>query len=155
GVATSVFTEAGTDTVNVNGTGTGATLFVNTGNGTLESSTVNVLANNEPVNINSFANFPTITTVNIGSTGRPGSMANIQGDISVANANSLTSLNFHDENDMTGQVWTLDNDDGLDTGSVAVTGSATTSYVPSELSDMTVNAGSGGNLFFVNNTSMF
>ncbi len=69
------------------------------------ASTVNVLADSEPVNISSFANSPAITTVNIGSTGGPGSMAGIQGAISVVNALSLTSLNFHDENDASGQTW--------------------------------------------------
>ncbi len=153
GVDTSVSGEAGTDTINVNDTGTGATLFISTGNNTSEASTVNVLADNEQVNISSFASFPTVTTVNIGSNGGPGTMANIQGPISVVNSPSLTSLNFHDENDTTGQTWTLDNDDTVPTGTVAVTGSATTTYDPSDLSDMTVNGGSGGNTFIVNNTS--
>ena len=155
GVSTSVSGEAGTDTINVNGTGTGSTLSVSTGNSTNDASTVNVLANSEPVDISSFANFPTVTTVNIGSTGGPGSMAGIQGAISVLNAPSLTSLNFHDENDSTGQTWTLDNDDTTFTGTVAVTGSATTTYNPADLSDLTVNGGSGGNTFIVNNTSGF
>ncbi len=154
-VDTSVSSEAGVDTVNVNGTGTGATLLIATGDSTSDPATVNVLADNEPVNISSFASFPTITTVNIGSTGGPGTMAGIQGPISVVNAPSFTSLNFHDENDTTGQTWTLDNDDSTPTGTVAVTGSATTTYDPVDLSDMTVNGGSGGNTFIVDNTSGF
>ena len=155
GVATGVSGEAGVDTINVNGTGTGATLSVSTGDSTNDASTVNVLADSEPVNISSFASFPTVTTVNIGSTGGPGSMAGIQGPISVENGQSVTSLNFHDENDTTGQTWTLDNDDSVPTGTVAVTGSATTTYNPADLSDMTINGGSGGNLFLVDNTSGF
>ena len=94
-------------------------------------------------------------TVNIGSTGGPGTMAAIQGPISVTNPPALTDLNFHDENDTTGQTWTLDNNDGLGTGSVAVTGSATTSYDPFDLSSLTVNGGSGGNTFTVDATSAF
>ena len=155
GIATGVSGEAGVDTINVNGTGTGATLFVSTGDFTNDASTVNVLANSEAVSISSFANFPTITTVNIGSTGGAGSMAGIQGPISVVNAFSLTSLNFHDENDTTGQTWTLDNDDATFIGTVAVTGSATTTYDPADLSQMTINGGSGGNTFVVDDTSGF
>ncbi len=153
GVVTLVSGEAGTDTINVNGTGTGATLSVSTGAFTNQASTVNVLADSEPVNISSVASSPAITTVNIGSTGGAGSMAGIQGPISVTNVDSFTSLNFHDENDTVGQTWTLDNDDGAATGSVAVTGSGTTSYNPNDLSELIVNAGSGGNTFNVNNTS--
>ena len=82
-------------------------------------------------------------------------MANIQGPISVTNPPSLTDLIFHDENDATGQTWTLDNDDGVPSGSVAVTGSATTSYNPFDLASLTVNGGSGGNTFNVNATSAF
>ncbi len=155
GVGTSVSSEAGTDTVNVNGTGTGAGLFISTGNNTVDPATVNVLADNEPVDIIGLASFPTVSTVNIGSAGGPGSMANIQGLISVSNLPSFTSLNFHDENDTTGQTWTLDNDDVGLTGIVNVTGSAITTYDPTALSDMTINAGSGGNTFIVDNTSGF
>ena len=71
------------------------------------------------------------------------------------NAPSLTSLNFHDENDAGGQTWTLDNNDARPTGSVAVTGSATTSYNPADLSSLTIDGGSGGNTFLVNDTSGF
>ena len=82
-------------------------------------------------------------------------MADIQGPISVTNPPSLTDLIFHDENDTTGQTWTLNNDDTVPSGSVGVTGSATTSYNPFDLASLTVNAGSGGNTFNVNNTSAF
>ena len=72
-----------------------------------------MLADSEPVDITTSA-IPAITTVNIGSTGGAGSMAGIQGPISVINMVVLTHLhsNFHDENDTTGQTWTLNNDDG-------------------------------------------
>jgi len=155
GVTTFVSGEGGVDVYNVNGTGTGSALDIFTGDNTDQASTVNVLADSEPVNISSLASSPAITTVNIGSTGGPGSMANIQGPISVANTFPLTALNFHDENDTTGRTWTLNNSDGLGTGSVAVTGSATTTYVPADLSELTVNGGSGGNTFTVNDTSGF
>jgi Bacterial Ig-like domain len=148
-VITNINGQGGVDTINVNDTGFFGVLNVVTG--PLDGSTVNVVANNQPVNVTSNA----LATVNIGSTGGPGSMAGIQGPVSVTNPPSLTDLNFHDENDVTGQTWTLDNDDGVPTGSVAVTGSATTSYNPFDLASLTVNGGSGGNAFIVNNTSAF
>jgi len=86
---------------------TGSELIIQTGEFTDEPSTVNVLAECEPVFISSFASFPALTTVNTGSTGGPGTMAGIQGPISVASEFSLAALNFHDENDTTGQTWTL------------------------------------------------
>jgi hypothetical protein len=95
----------------------------------------------------------TTSTVNVGSSGGPGSMAGIQGAISVVSSGSSTALNFHDENDTTGRTWTLNDNDGQNTGSVAVTGSATTTYTPAGLSGLTVNGGSGGNAFNVNNTT--
>ena len=148
-VITNINGQGGVDTINVNDTGILGTLNVTTGPD--DGSTVNVLATNEPVNITGGA----VSTVNIGSTGGPGTMANIQGPISVTNPPSLTDLIFHDENDTTAQTWTLDNDDGAGTGSVAVTGSATTSYDPFDLGSLTVNAGSGGNTFNVDATSAF
>ena len=119
--------QGGVDTINVNNTGLFGVLDVTTGSDA--GNTVNVLADNEPVNIVSNAT----ATVNIGSTGGPGDMANIQGPISVTNPPSLTALTFHDENDTTGQTWTLANDDAGLSGSVAVTGSATTTYNPFDL----------------------
>jgi len=153
-INTMVFGDNGTDEIDV--TGTGGSLNIQTGNTTAQASTVNVFANNEPVNITSVAAFPAITTVNIGSAGiGPQTMAGIQGPISVDNDVSLTALNFDDGSDMTGQTWTLNNNDGVSTGTVAVTGSATTTYDPTDLSELTVNGGSGGNTFHVNNTSGF
>jgi hypothetical protein len=146
-VNTNVFGQGGVDTINVNGTGSFGTLDVTTGSD--DGSTVNVVADNEPVNIVGGA----AATVNIGSTGGPGTMAGIQGPISVSNPPALTVLVFHDENDTTGQTWTLDNDDTVPTGDVAVTGSADTTYNPFDLKSLTINGGSGGNTFTVNNTS--
>jgi hypothetical protein len=148
-VNTNIFGQGGVDTINVDDTGSSGTLDVTTGADA--GSTVNVVADNEPVNIVGGAD----STVNIGSTGGDGSMAGIQGPISVTNPPALTALVFHDENDTTGQTWTLDNDDTVPSGSVAVTGSATTSYNPVDLSSLTINGGSGGNTFTVDNTSGF
>ena len=144
---------AGDDTANVLGDtspGIGTPLTINLGDGT---NIVNVLATDTTGSLDIVGGG--VDTVNIGSTGGPGTMANIQGPISVTNPPSLTDLNFHDENDTTGQTWTLDNNDGVPSGSVAVTGSATTSYNPFDLASLTVNAGSGGNTFIVNATSAF
>jgi hypothetical protein len=55
---------------------------------------------------------------------------------------SLTNLNFHDENDTTGQTWTLNDNDLILAGSVAVSGSATTNYNPGTGPDNTVNVNS-------------
>ena len=127
-----------------------------TGDFTDEASTVNVLADSEPVNISSSANFPAITTVNIGSTGGAGTMAGIQGPISVVNAHLPHRTEFprrerHDRPDLDARQ----RRSAPATGSVAVTGSATTTYNPADLSRLTVNGGSGGNTFNVNNTSGF
>jgi hypothetical protein len=148
-VTTNVDGQGGADTINVNDTGFFGTLNLTTGNAS--GSAVNVIADNEPVDIVNNA----AATVDVGSTGGAGSMAGIQGPISVSNPTSFTALTFHDENDSGGQTWTLDDNDGLETGSVAVAGRAVTSYSPTELSSLTINAGSGGNTFNVNNTSAF
>jgi hypothetical protein len=89
-------------------------------------------------------------TVNVGN-GNLG--ATISAPVTVADTGGTTALSINDQNDTTGQTWTLNNDDGTDTGSVAVTGSGTTSYTPSVLSSLTINGGSGGNALNVNQTS--
>ena len=149
-VITNVNGQGGIDTVNVNDTGFFGVLNVTVG------GTVNVVANNQPVNINLLG----LDTVNIGSTGGAGTMASIQGPISIVDLPSFFDLNFHDENDTTARTWTLNNDDGLDTASVAVSpgGIGTTTYRPGDLdsaSGLTINGGSGGNTFDVNGTTSF
>jgi len=146
-VTTNVHGQGGVDTITVSNSGLLGVLNIDTG--VVDGNTVNVVAANEPVNVSNHA----LSTVNIGSTGGAGSMAGIQGPISVVNSISGTALNFHDENDTTGQTWTLDNNDSVPTGSVAVTGSATTTYNPVDLAELTVNGGSGGNTFNVINTT--
>jgi len=138
-------------TIDVNGTGTGGVLNVSTGTG---GSTVNVVADNEPVNLN----LGDSDVVNIGSTGGAGTMAGILGAIDIIDTPSFYTLTFHDENDTTGNTWTLDNDDTsgmFGTASVALSGGiATTTYQPGDLnSPLTINGGSGANTFIVNNTT--
>ena len=143
GVSTTVYGDQGVDTIDVNGTGTGSTLFVYTGDFTDEASTVNVLANSELVFVKAFGLSPAITTVNIGSTGGPGTMAGIQGPITVINNGSgysLASLNCHDENDTTGQTATLLND-GTN-GQVTGLSPATINYVNANTDSLTVHGGS-------------
>ncbi|MGA2497783.1 MAG: FG-GAP-like repeat-containing protein, partial [Tepidisphaeraceae bacterium] len=150
GVTTNVNGQGGVDTVNINNTGTTGTLNVNLG--TSDGGTVNAISTNEPVNITLHA----LSTVNIGSTGGAGTMANIQGAISVSNPPSFTALNLHDENDVTARTWTMNDNDGGNTGSIAIgPGIATTNYVPADISSLTINGGSGGNTFVVNNTTAF
>ena len=148
-VITNINGQGGVDTINVNDTGIFGVLNVTTGAD--DGSTVNVVADNEPVNITGGA----VATVNIGSTGGPGTMANIQGPISVTNPPSFTDLNFHDENDTTGQTWTLDNDDGVPSAASPSPAAPPRRYNPFDLCSLTVNGGSGGNTFNVNNTSAF
>jgi len=151
GVTTNVNGQGGQDIINVNGTGALGTLNVTTG--TTDGSTVNVVADNEPVNVTLHAN----DFVNIGSTGGAGTMAGILGAIVLNDPPLFYTLTFHDENDATAHTWTLNNDDGLDTASVAFSSPiATTTYKPGDLnSPLTVDGGSGGNTFIVNNTTSF
>ena len=149
-VITNVNGQGGNDIVNVNNTGILGVLNVTIG------GTVNVVACNQPVNINLLG----LDTVNIGSTGGAGTMANIQGPIGIFDGPNYFDLNFHDENDTTARTWTLDNDDGLDTASVAVSpgGIGTTTYRPGDLNQLlglTINGGSGGDTFDVNATTAY
>ena len=56
--ATTINGGGGGNTINVLGTGTGSALFVSSGNTTNQASTVNVVADSEPVSISSFAALP-------------------------------------------------------------------------------------------------
>ncbi len=152
-VTTNVNGQGGNDTINVNNTGILGVLNVSTG---ADGSTVNVVADNQPVNLN----LGDGDVVNIGSTGGAGTMAGILGAIDIIDTPSFYTLTFHDENDTTGNTWTLDNDDSsgiFGTASVALSGGiATTTYQPGDLnSPLTINGGSGGNTFIVNNTTSF
>jgi hypothetical protein len=150
-VTTNVDGQGGNDTINVNNTGILGILNVVTG---LDGSTVNVVADNQPVNVT--LNDGDI--VNIGSTGGAGTMEGILGAINITDTPDFYTLTFHDENDTTGHTWTLDNDDTVGlfgTASVGLSdGIATTTYQPGDLnSPFTINGGSGGNTFIVNNTT--
>lgn len=150
GVTTNVRGQGGVDTVNINNTGTTGALNVTLGS--TNGGTVNVIATNEPVNIVSSA----LSTVNVGSTGGAGTMENILGAISISDPPSFISVILHDENDVTARTWTLDNNDGATTGSIAVSGGiAATNYNPDDIGSLTIYAGSGGNTFTVNNTTGF
>jgi hypothetical protein len=149
-VTTNVYGQGGVDTINVKGTASIGVLNVIAG--TTAGSTVNVVADNEPVNITVNAN----DFINIGSMGGAGTMTGILGAIAIQDPPPLYTLTFHDETDTTARTWTLDDSDGLnDTASVALSGGiATTTYVPSALnSPLTLNGGSGGNTFAVTSTT--
>ena len=150
-VTTNVNGKGGNDTINVNNTGVLGSLNVSTGT---DGSTVNIVADNQPVNVN----LGDGDVVNIGSTGGAGTMEGILGAIDITDTPDFYVLTFHDENDTTGHNWTLDNDDTsgmFGTASVALSGGiATTTYQPGDLnSPFTINGGSGGNTFIVNNTT--
>ena len=117
---------------------------------------MNVVADNQPVNLD----LGDGDVVNIGSTGGAGTMEGILGPIDIIDPPDFYTLTFHDENDTTGHTWTLDNDDTagmFGTASVALSGGiATTTYQPGDLnSPLTINGGSGGNTFVVDNTTSF
>ena len=152
-VTTNVNGQGGNDTINVNSTGSSGVLNVSTGT---DGSTVNVVADNQPVNLT----LGDSDVVNIGSTGGAGTMEGILGPIDIVDTPDFYVLTFHDENDTTGHTWTLDNDDSsgmFGTASVALSGGiATTTYQPGDInSPLTINGGSGGNTFIVNNTTSF
>jgi len=153
-VTTVVNDSGGYVTTNVNNTGSGGTLTITTGMS--DGNTVNVIANNEPMSI-VFGDAPEIDAVDIGSTGGNGTMAGIQGAINISDDTGAYALSFHDENDPISRTWTLNSDDGNDTASVALSNqTAPITYVPSELlSPLTLNGGSGGNTFVVNNTTKY
>ncbi len=152
-VTTNVYGQGGADTINVNSTGSSATLNITTGSDA--GSTINVLADNEPVSVVLGAN----GAVNIGYTddgsymGTNKTMAGILGAISISDPPAYYDLAFDDQNDTTARTWTLDNDDLGNTATVAVSSLATTSYAPGDLNSLTINGGSGGNTFYVNNTT--
>jgi hypothetical protein len=140
-------TAATADTVTVNSTGADATLNITTG--AVVGNTLNIIACSAPINVTSNAN----ATVNIGSTGGNGTMTGIQGAIFVHNPHSFTDLNLHDENDTTNETWTLNDNDGLDTANISMSGTAPITYVPGDTASVTVNSGSHVDTFNVNNTS--
>ena len=130
--------------ITVNGTGSAGTLTLNTAIGA--DSAVNIVAENEPVSLNLNAN----ATVSIGSTGGNGSVAGVLGSINIANLPSFYTLAFHDESDVTGHTWTVNDDDTSNLANVAISSGTTISYKPSDVSAFTINAGSGGNTFHLN-----
>jgi hypothetical protein len=152
GTPVSIAAGTGIDTVNVSGTGIGGTLGVSTG--TVTGSTVNVIAESEPLNI-TMNSMGSADAINIGSTGGAGTMVGILGPIGIIDAPGFYTLSFNDQNDTTAQTWTLDNDDATNTASVSFASSiGTTTYRPGDLtSPLTINGGSGGNTFFVNDTT--
>ena len=158
GVTTNINGQNGSDTITVNSTGTGASVNITAGHS--DDSTVNVVADGEPVNITFNSPEDTINgTVNIGSTGGAGSMTGILGAIGITDSESYYTLTFHDENDATARTWTLNNSDAGVSGAATVAlsgGIATTSYRPGDLnSPLTIDGGSGGNTFQVNDTTSF
>ena len=143
-VITNINGQGGGDTIQVNQTGFFGSLNVTTGNG---GSTVSVLADNEPVTIHDGA----ADTINIGSSGGPGTLDGILSPITITNsAAAQNHLAIHDENSAVGKTWSLNVDNGGDTGSIAVTNVGLLSFRPGDLADLTMNGGAGVNVFNVN-----
>jgi hypothetical protein len=132
-VITNVNGQGGVDTINVNDTGSFGVLNVSTGPD--DGSTVNVLADNEPVNItgNAFA------TVNIGNLG---SVAAILGAITIGNTVSWTSINVDASADTTDHSITLS---GFDPTTIVGLAPATITYTTSEANVVTLDTGPAGN----------
>ena len=84
-------------------------------------------------------------------------MANVFGPIGIIDSVSTYSLAFDDQNDTTANTWMLNNSDAGVSGlaSISVFFGVTTSYLPGQLNSLTINGGSGGNTFNVNNTTSF
>jgi hypothetical protein len=82
----------------------------------------------------------------------------IHGDVTVTNAGPFTSLTVDDSADQTGRTATL----GVETGIVPITllgitglaPGATINYSPFSLASLTIDGGSGGNVFTVVNTAV-
>ncbi|HZZ42239.1 MAG TPA: hypothetical protein VFE58_04835 [Tepidisphaeraceae bacterium] len=147
-ITTNINSQGGADTITVNGTGNLGVLNITTAG---DNSNVNVIADNEAVDISING---AGGTINLGSSGGAGTMENILNGVSITDGPAFYDLNFHDESDTNGHTWTLNNDDVGNTASVALSsGIATTSYRPGDIESVTINAGSGGNTFAVNNTT--
>jgi hypothetical protein len=82
------------------------------------------------------------TTVNVGNAG---SLSGILGELDVSNATSLTRLNVDDSADNAGQTATF-NVSGS-TGSILGLAPAAINYTTTSVGSLTVNGGSGGNVF--------
>jgi large repetitive protein len=150
GVTNFIDGNGGADTYDVEGTGTGGTL--NISGGFDSGNTMDVVADSEPVNL-TFDAGSSDQTVNIGSTGGAGDMTQIQGAIGLLAGPGTYTLNIDDSNDTTGQTFTLNNNDAGSMASVQFSSGATTSYRPQDINSLTINGGSGGNTFNVNNTT--
>ena len=160
-VTTVINAHGGFDTTTVHDTGSYLTITT----GTSDGNTVNVLGNREPVSID-LGYSADIDAVNIGSTGGAGTMAGILAPIDIDDAAGSYALAFHDENDAISQTWTLNDDDAGDAAMVTrllkenlpgegtVTMEVEVNYTPSQLlPPLTIDGGSGGNTFIVNDTT--
>jgi hypothetical protein len=138
--------ESGNDTINVLSTAFGTTTTLNSGTG---NDTTNVQATSGPLTIEGQDGND---TVHIGSLAPllGGTLANITGPVSVANATGTTALSVDDSGDTTGRAFTITN------GAIAGTGlPAAINYTAgssSEVTSVTVDGGSGGNTFNVLST---
>ena len=84
-------------------------------------------------------------------------MAGILGAIGIIDLPDFYTLTFHDENDTTGHTWTLNNNDtrAVGHGQRGAERRDRDDNLSARRSDspLTINGGSGGNTFIVNNTT--
>ncbi len=145
---------ATTGTINVNGTGTGGTLNVNTSGATTSGSTVNVVADSEPVNVTTNGT-PTADTVNIGAAGGTGNLPGITGLVTLT-GNQPYALAINDQGDASAQTYNVNIlNGGTNTGSLALgSAAAILSFHPLSVvhtgTGFTFNGGSHGNIINFN-----
>ncbi len=147
GIPTTIDSEAPGGTVNVNGTGSGVGSGLTVNTSKAGGSTVNLLDVNEPTTINTevlgLAVNTAPDTVNVGFTTTPNRLVTgIQAPVNITTG-FFYGLNFNDQDDATGQTWTVG------TGSVQMSGSQPVTFLPGDLTQLTLNGGSGGNTFNV------
>ena len=138
----SLLLDAARTIVNTIGNNVNPTTTLNSGTG---ADTVKVLATaaGSALNLKGQAGSDTVTV------GNAGSVQAIAGTVTVSNATSVTSLTVDDAADAGARTASMSD--------VAITGLAPApiNYVPSEITSLTVNGGSGGNTFTVTGTLAF
>jgi hypothetical protein len=92
--------------------------------------------------------------VRLGNPGNPGSpgVQDIRGPVSVSHPGGFTALKVDDSGDATGRRATLAVDPASGLGTIDSLAPARISYQPSDLRDLCVTGGSGGNTFLVLDT---
>ena len=131
--------------INVNGTGTGGSLNVATG--AAGGSTVNVVADSQPVNVTTNGT-PTADTVNIGAAGGTGNLPGITGLVTVT-GNQPYALAINDQGDASAQTYIVNIGNG-NSGAVLLGATQFLSFEPSSVNGLTFNGSNNGNVINFN-----